>query len=222
MKITITRSAVYTLFLATLALDHSGFASDKWGSKPSWAQEESGKNSKKTSSKEYLKDVTPFSPGSNNLAVELGQVFLMGGLGERYEDSLGLRLHYTYAVSEIFGFDSSLGYSSHSEGRFGMTSLLTGIRTNLSWYDRVIPHVVVGLGFYHPSQQLPNSVTSLSDTLFGIHLGPGIDLQISREMFFGASLTFHDVFNSTKQTAMGPMQLGGTYTAFLIRAGYTF
>src|SRR6185312_13000179 len=51
--------------------------------------------------------ISPFSPGSNNLAIDVGQVFLMGGLGDRYANNLGTQLHYTYGVSDLFGFDSS-------------------------------------------------------------------------------------------------------------------
>ena len=32
-----------------------------------------------------------------------------------------------------------------------MTTLLTGLRTNLAWYDKVVPYFVFGLGFYSPS-----------------------------------------------------------------------
>jgi len=162
---------------------------------------------------------TPFAPGSNNLSLDVGQVFLMGNLGERYGDSIGTRLHYTYGVSDLFSFDSSLGYSTHSEGAFSMTSILTGLRTNLAWYDKVIPHAIFGMGFYRPSYRQEN----LSPLLFGVHLGAGVNLEITRSLFFGTSLTFHSVFGSDKVSTSGTIiPIGGSFTSFLVTAGVTF
>jgi hypothetical protein len=166
--------------------------------------------------------LAPFAPGSSNLAVDLGQVFLMGDLGEKYNDSLGAQVHYTYGVSDIFGFDSSLGYSNHSDGKFSMTTALAGLRTNLTWYDKVIPYVVFGLGFYRPSYRVSETAT-ISPTAFGVHLGPGISLEMTKQLFFGASLTFHDIFGTTTTTPDGKLwDVGGTYTSFFLNVGVTF
>ncbi len=153
----------------------------------------------------------------------------MGDLGANYNDNIGGQIHYTYGVSNLFGFDTSLGYSEHSDGQFSMTTLLTGLRTNLAWYDKVVPYLVFGLGFYKPSYQvLVNNggvVTnsSVSPILFGVHLGPGIDLELTDQLFFGAALTFHDVFGSSRAAANGSqIDVGGTYTSFLLHAGVTF
>ena len=54
-------------------------------------------------------EVAPYSPGSNNIALDLGQVFLMGNLGDQYSGPFGGQLHYTYGVSDLFGFDGELG-----------------------------------------------------------------------------------------------------------------
>lgn len=174
------------------------------------------------------KAVTPFSPGSHNVSLDIGQVFLMGDLAAKYTNSIGGRLHYTYGVSELFGFDAMLGRSSHSDGKFSATTLLTGLRTNLAWFDKVVPYVSFGLGFYKPSYQY-NATNSVSPVLFGLHLGPGISLEITDNVFFGASLTFHDVFGGTEVvpgiTSASPTQtveVGGTFTSFLLNAGYSF
>ena len=102
-----------------------------------------------------------------------------------------------------------------------MTSLATGLRANLTWYDKIVPYGVVGLGFYRPSRQVTPS-NSLSAVLFGIHAGAGVSLLITRDLFFGAAMDFHDVFGTTKQTATGDVDLGGTYTTFLLHAGMSF
>ncbi len=214
----------FFLFSATLItlLPLTSVAASSWSQEPAWARQDNTPTpSRRSLPREKTPKTSPFAPGSNNVAIEVGQVFLMGDLATNYEDNLGVRLHYTYGVSDMFGFDSSLGYSNHSEGRYSMTSLLTGLRTNLTWFDRVIPYAVFGLGFYKPSIEI-NETSSVSQVLFGLHLGPGVDLQITDELFFGASLSFHDVFGATKRTANGIQELGGTYTDFLVHAGYSF
>lgn len=225
------------LCLVILTSGSTASANPSWSREPSWASssQPAAAARKATLSRDDRYPVSPFSPGSQNIALDVGQVFLMGDLSSQYSDNIGSRLHYTYGVSEIFAFDASVGYSEHSDGKFSMATLLTGLRTNLSWYDRVIPYVTFGLGFYKPSYNeyttttgnssaklSAASGTSISPLLFGIHLGPGIDLEITDQLFFGAALTFHDVFGTQKNTPIGPLDVGGTFTSFLIHAGVTF
>jgi|GEM_PF-523188 hypothetical protein len=231
-------SLVEALALSSLLISSHAFAStgSSWSGGSNWGGE-SNSSVKSTKARSYISttDVSPFSPGSHNLGLDLGQVFLMGGLTQ-FNDSLGMKLHYNYGVSDLFSFDSSLGYSTHSEGKYGMTSLLTGIRVNLSWYDKIIPYCSLGLGFYRPTFKDLTSATSsntstlssssqpdISAVLFGMYLGPGVDLEVSKNMFFGASLTFHNMFGTTKSFANGtPVSLGGSYTSFFLRIGTTF
>ncbi len=182
-------------------------------------------------------DIAPLTPGSHNIALDLGQVFLMGDLN-KYSDSLGTQLHYTYGVSDLLAFDSSLGYSQHSNGQFSMITALTGVRLNLSWYDKIIPYAVAGLGFYRPSYQdntgggstnntngfgQSNGAPNVSAILFGLHLGPGIDLELSRNMFFGAAVTFHSMFGNKQTWSNGnTLNVGGTYTSFFLHIGASF
>jgi hypothetical protein len=224
----------FSVLLFTLGLSGNAWASSSWSSQPSWAASppttdvgarKSGSYNRSVSTSESRYNIAPFSPGSHNVALEIGQVFLMGDLGDNYNDSIGTQLHYTYGVSDMFGFDSSLGYSDHSDGGYSQTTLLAGLRTNLAWYDKVIPYVTFGLGFYKPSYKFPQVggySTSASPILFGLHLGPGVDLEITKQFFFGAALTFHNMFGTTKMTTQGERELGGTYTSFNLRAGVTF
>jgi len=155
-------SLVEALALSSLLISSHAFAStgSSWSGGSNWGGE-SNSSVKSTKARSYISttDVSPFSPGSHNLGLDLGQVFLMGGLTQ-FNDSLGMKLHYNYGVSDLFSFDSSLGYSTHSEGKYGMTSLLTGIRVNLSWYDKIIPYCSLGLGFYRPTFKDLTSATS--------------------------------------------------------------
>lgn len=203
--------------------------SSDWQQQPSWAADSaSSAPSRRSAASRDLAPVSPFSPGSNNLGIDVGQVFLMGDLGANYSDSIGTQIHYTYGVSEIFSFDASLGYSDHADGKFSMTTAVTGLRTNLAWYDKVVPYAVLGLGFYRPSYQVTSTIgdnpviSSVAPVLFGVHFGPGVDLELTRRLFFGAALTFHDVFSSSRQVNNSLMSVGGTYTSFLLRAGVTF
>jgi len=102
-----------------------------------------------------------------------------------------------------------------------MLNLLGGMRLNLSNYEKVIPYLNGGLGFYRPSRQISN-VGSTSATLFGVHVGGGADLIISQEMYFGASLNYHNLFSGNRTTATGPIDLGGSYINFMARVGYSF
>lgn len=210
-----------------------------WSAQPAWGDDESSPSVSRRSTRNHESrstEVSPFAPGSNNIALDLGQVFLMGDLTKNYADSLGTQLHYTYGVSNLFSFDSSMGYSQHSNGQYSMATLLSGIRMNLSWYDKVIPYGLFGLGFYKPSYadntaapSAPGALTSssgpasLTAVLFGVHLGGGVDLELSRNLFFGAALTFHNMFGTQSAWANGvPLSIGGSYTSFFLHIGATF
>jgi len=207
-------------------------ANSTWSSQPSWATSDRSSSPTRTYTKEKYTapaSTSPFAPGSNNVSLEMGQVFLMGNLGDKYTDSIGTGVRYTYGVSDLFAFESALGYSNHSDGKLSMTSLQAGLRTNLAWYDRVIPYASFGLGFYRPSYDVgsmgltSNPTESVSPMLFGVHLGPGVDLEVTKQFFFGASLTFNEVFGNTQQLSNGKtFDVGGTYTSFFLHAGVTF
>lgn len=223
-----------SLAMATLA--DAAPSNSPWGKKSSYGSSDPRLNTSSNTPRrsiesiEYSRDVSPFGPDSHNLSLDLGQVFLLGDLGNNYGNSLGVQAHYNYGVSELFAFDAALGYSSHSSGDFSMTNLRAGMRMNLSWYDKIVPHLSFGLGFYKPSMQysLTNSANgqttaSVSPLVFGIYLGPGVDLMISQNMFFGASLTFNDLFGTTTTTADGKiLDVDGTYSQFFLRIGMTF
>lgn len=227
-KITILMSAAAALSSASTLWA----STDSWIQQPVWASSPSeGQRRAAVRDQQRETNVEPFAPGSNNVALDVGQVFLMGDMGSHYSDAIGAQLHYTYGVSDLFGFDSSLGYSDHSDGAFSMTTLLTGLRTNLAWYDKVVPYMIVGLGFYRPSfsiAAIPGSnveATTIAPILFGVHAGAGVDLELTKKLYFGAALTLHDVFGNTTTTTTpsgSPLPVGGTYISFLLHIGTTF
>lgn len=217
---------VVSLAIAMALLGEAASAApSSWSSNPSWASSSESPPPSRKIHRDTNYNLAPFTPGSNNLSLDVGQVFLMGDLSSNYSDSIGAKIHYTYGVSDMFGFDASFGHSSHNEGEYSMTSLLTGLRMNLSWYDKVIPYANFGLGFFKPSYEIADKtgLTTMSPVLFGLHLGPGVNLELTRQLFFGASLTFHDVFGTRKTTSTGKiMEVDGTYTSFFLQAGVTF
>lgn len=242
-----TASVILLSFLL-LTQDANASTNSSWSSQPSWMNtndsstppsSDSGRARTSTNNSDAryrAPKAAPFAPGSNNIALEMGQVFLMGNLGSHYSDAIGTRLSYTYGVSDLFAFNSSVGYSNHSDGHFSMASVMAGLRTNLAWYDKVVPYFSFGLGFFKPSYTGGNSSTanasdvnplpagtSLSPLLFGVHAGPGVDLELTKDLFFGASITFHDVFGNTVVASNGqPFDVGGTFTSFFLHAGVTF
>ncbi len=212
-------------WVALIALPTQVQAAGTWGG-TGWGSsaEDSTPRSRKVATRgsSLRNSVSPFSPGSSNLGIDIGQIFLMGDLTRKYSDSIGTQLHYTYGVSEMFGFDSSVGYSSHTDNDFSILSLKTGMRMNLAWYDKVIPYATFGLGFYKPAIEIsPTNI--VSPVLFGLHGGAGVNLEVTDQLFFGASLTLHDMFGTKKQLASGSeLNVDGTYTSFLLNAGVTF
>ena len=209
-------------------------APSAWSKPSEWSNDESPLKSG-PSLKPSTNLSSSFTQGSHNLALDLGQIFLMGDLTQ-FSDSIGVQVHYDYGVSEVFSFDSSLGYSEHSSGKYSMASLLTGMRLNLGWYDRFTPYMIFGLGFYRPQyrnssqssaraelEQGINPSSTLTAILFGLHLGPGVNLQLTQNLFFGASLALHYMFGVDRvSTSTGKLiSLGGTYTSFLLHIGTT-
>jgi hypothetical protein len=240
IRVPVEAFAVLLVFFSLSAKASTGTDSS-WSNQPSWAAPSdnnsddsnnnngnTGRSRKKATTSNYASATTPapFAPGSNNVALDVGQVFLLGQMGNNYADSIGYQAHYTYGVSDLFGFDSSLGYSSHSDGQFSMLSALTGIRINMAYYDKVVPYTILGLGFYKPAYTVSSTdggaPTTSSSVLFGLHAGAGVDLLLTKSMFFGASITLHDVFGSDQQVANSTQSMGGTYASFLIHAGTTF
>jgi hypothetical protein len=181
------------------------------------------RSARESSKSESIASRGPLAPGTHNLSLGVGQIFLLGDVANTsYENAIGTELHYTYGVSELFGFESNFGYSSHSGGNLSMYHLSAGLRTNLIYFDQIVPFFNFGLGFYHPSATLTNNAT-LSALLFGLQLGGGVDLLISQKVFFGSRLTFHDMFSSSKADSNGLKQdIGGSFMSFMIHVGYNF
>ena len=195
-------------------------------SEDSRPEENAPKPRPQTRRSNYVPPSSPMAPGSHNISLGLGQVFLMGDLSDSYENNLGIQVHYNYGVSDLFAFDSDFGYSSHSNGDLSIWHMVAGLRSNLVYFDQLVPFFNIDLGFYHPSETFKSGSTQLSASglLFGMQLGAGVDLFMTNRVFFGTSLTLHDMFESTKTASDGSTQkqVGGSFLSFLIHAGVAF
>ena len=177
-------------------------------------------NNKKSAELASIKG--PFAPNTHNLSLGVGQVFLLGSLSNKYENTIGPEVDYTYGVSDLFSFQSNFSYHSHSNGTFSAWNLASGLRANLMYFDQLVPFATVGLGFFNPSYTLSTGAT-VSALLFGMQLGGGIDLMISNQVFFGAQLVYNNMFETSKKASDGSTQsLGGAFMSFMIHAGMTF
>ena len=186
------------------------------------SRDTNNRNESTTPNKHYNQSTSPLSPGTHNLSIGVGQIFLMGQLSNQYENSLGTQLHYTYGVSDLFSFESDFGYSSHSNGNFSLVNLDAALRTNLVYFDQLVPFASLGLGFYNPSETLADN-SKLSALLFGLQLGGGFDLLLNRSFFFGTRLNYHNMFDSSKASSNGTARpIGGSFVSFMIHAGVTF
>jgi opacity protein-like surface antigen len=167
---------------------------------------------------------TPFAPGTQNLSLGIGQVFLLGNLGNNFDNAIGPEIHYDYGVSDLFAFESNFGYAGHSRGsaELNVWNISAGLRTNLAYFDQLVPYINADLGFYHPSFTYDNG-GSASTTLFGMQVGAGIDLLISHNVFFGTALTYNNMFDATKTDSNGVSRsMGGAYVSFMVHAGYSW
>jgi opacity protein-like surface antigen len=222
---TLALVAVCTVSYAASVRAESWVEDDSWKTASPYYYGDSGPSVKKETryrserrAKNRKPEISPFTPDSNNVSLDIGQNFL---IGSEFKDSIGLQGTYTYGVSSLFAFTSSLGYSSHSEGKYSKLSLLVGPRLNLANYDRVIPYVTSGLGFYRASRAL-NATNSIAGTMFGVHLGGGADLQLTKETYFGAAMTYHQLFGTNQSTTLGPIDLASNFITFMAHVGYTF
>ena len=146
-----------------------------------------------------------FSPGSNNLAIDVGQVFPDGRPGQSLYDSIGSQLHYTYGVSDLFGFTRASAIGALRR-KFSMADGAYWPQNESRCYDKVVPYAVFGMGFYKMSTayQLaarPRMVPPPPSFPASLWPAPGDQasiFELRAQIFFGAALTLHDVFGDSE------------------------
>ena len=131
---------------------------------------------------------------------------------------------YAYKASHSFDFYANFHTSSHKlrETKSTITGLALGIRGRAYQFDAFAPFIVAGLGFYHPKvkRYLEQSLLESEQKItFGVHLGGGADLQLSRRVSVGVMVHYHNPFDI--QQDIGP-DVEGSYFKLLLTAMYHF
>lgn len=192
----------------------------------SYAQKKAAPKANKK--KAVTKPLPPRNIGSevqiHSLGIGLGQTFLLGDFGDNGEDKITADLLYAYKASHSFDFYANFHTSTHKlrSTESTITGLALGIRGRAYQFDAFAPYAIAGLGFYQPSlKRYVNSVLTETEDkiIFGVHLGAGADLQLSRRMSVGVVAHYHNPFDV--QQDAGP-DVEGAYFKLLLTAMYHF
>ena len=134
----------------------------------------------------------PRIPGktrAHSLGLGIGQTFLFGNLGDYGQDSIALPpdLYYIFSASHSFSFIANLHYSAHKNDsdqspnhdrdRTQLMGLALGIKGKLWEFDAFSPHLIGGLGFYHP-QVRDTTTQSKNQIVLGTPSGTGSGIAI--------------------------------------------
>jgi opacity protein-like surface antigen len=160
----------------------------------------------------------------HSIGIGLGQAFLLGDFGDNGEDKIAADLLYAYKASHSFDFYANFHTSSHKlrETKSTITGLALGIRGRAYQFDAFAPFIVAGLGFYQPQVKRYVDQTLLESEekiTFGVHVGGGADLQLSRRVSVGVMGHYHNPFDV--QQDLGP-DVEGAYFKLLLTAMYHF
>lgn len=161
---------------------------------------------------------------THSIGIGLGQTFLLGDFGDNGEDKIAADLLYAYKASHSFDFYANFHTSSHKlrDTKSSITGLALGIRGRAYQFDAFAPFIVAGLGFYQPRvTRYVNSVLLESEEkiIFGVHVGGGAELQLSRKVSVGVMGHYHNPFDI--QQDLGP-DVEGAYFKLLLTAMYHF
>lgn len=161
---------------------------------------------------------------SHSIGIGLGQTFLLGDFGDNGEDKIAADLLYAYKASHSFDFYANFHTSAHKlrETKSTITGLALGIRGRAYQFDAFAPFIVAGLGFYQPKVKRYVDTTLLESEekiTFGVHVGGGADLQLSRRVSVGVMGHYHNPFDV--QQDLGP-DVEGAYFKLLLTAMYHF
>lgn len=161
---------------------------------------------------------------SHSIGIGLGQTFLLGDFGDNGEDKIAADLLYAYKASHSFDFYANFHTSAHKlrETKSTITGLALGIRGRAYQFDAFAPFIVAGLGFYQPKVKRYVDTTLLESEekiTFGVHVGGGADLQLSRRVSVGVMGHYHNPFDV--QQDIGP-DVEGAYFKLLLTAMYHF
>jgi len=162
----------------------------------------SNKKAKEVKSDLISSPSTSFSSGVNlhSFGLAIGQTFLGGSLADLGDDLITVDFLYDYSASHSFNLLLDFHYSDHNLDKkyVKLLSLTAGIKAKIYNYDNFSPFIIGGFGFYAPKvRRLQNNVltTSKTKTVFGMHIGAGVDLRLNRKFKVGLLSELHNPFD---------------------------
>ena len=160
----------------------------------------------------------------HSVGVGVGQTFLAGDFQDNGEDRITADLYYNFKASHSFDFNVNFHTSSHDfrETEVSTTGLAFGIKGKAYQFDAFSPFALAGVGFYLPSvtRNVNGELLESDDKLvFGIHLGAGAELQLSRRVTVGLMGHYHNPFDVRQE--LGP-DVEGAYFKMLLTSFYNF
>ena len=157
--------------------------------------------------------------GDLSFGANVGQVGFTGpGMSAYGTNGFGFGGYFSYAASDLFDLDFNMIYSPHSNGgnssnaTYGTIALKFGMA-----FDKLLPFLTAGVGFYHNSVNYAG--VSDSASAFGFNVGGGLDVDVSSIVRIGLLVRYHPVFG--KSLSSGRTGVDDMWDA-LFRIGFLF
>lgn len=161
---------------------------------------------------------SPYKTGDMRVGLQSGPVGLLQDVGSRSGSALGYGAFFNYASSEELMFE--VGYIASEHTRLSHTELPIGFNfyPSTSGFSY---HLAAGVTFI--TNRLDEKPVELSSSGFGVYVGGGGELPITRNINAGLQLKYVKGFEQTVQLGDGSKakSLQDNYTLFL-RLSYIF
>lgn len=154
----------------------------------------------------------------HGIGLGIGQTILLDDFADHGDDELAFDLFYQYRASYTFDFLVNLHTNTYKK-EDGQKTDLTGVTFNIKGrvfdFDSFAPYLTGGLGMYWPKVtrfQGTTLVESEKQSVLGVNLGAGVDLQLNENFSFGFASLYHQPFN-VKQDRQS--SINGSYLRFM-------
>lgn len=162
-------------------------------------------------------------PGDHAAGLLVGQVWPAGEIGKDVDSAVSPGLFYEYSASDVFSVYFEGVHSSHSEGNLKLLTTTAGIKAHLLYLDKLAPYVMLGTGLYFVTKKFSPTNEIAHKTNFGVHLGAGLELDLSDRFFMGLELDIHNLFTGYAMLPVkGKTEISGRWTGFFLRGGVRF
>lgn len=164
-------------------------------------------------------------PGKKHgVSIAYGQNFLLGDFGDLGDDSTNVDFYYHYRASYTFQLlvNAHLNKFQKNSQEIKLMSLNTSIKAKMFDFDSFAPYLMGGLGFYSPNAKRiinSQSITTGSNTVFGLNFGGGVDLNLNNQFSAGFLAHYHYPF---KASIDNQPDLKGSYLKLLVQLTYYF